>query len=289
MARTIDEAFRLFHSWLTPTATESQAAKSHRASIEACLKNNFGLTRLFRTGSFGNGTSICNYSDVDYFAILPSAQVSDSSSAMLQKVRNALDLRFPNTGVRVSSPAVTVPFGTDAAETTEVVPAGSYETTNGFSVYKIADGAGGWMKSSPDAHNAFVAVVDEKLSNKVKPLVRFLKAWKYYRDVPILSFYLELYVAKYASGENSILYFWDVYYVLKHLWDSQLAAIQDPMGISGYVYPCATQAQKEDALSKLCTAYVRAEKAFEAHKQENVADEFYWWRLLYDDKFPAYS
>jgi len=43
MAKTIDEAFNTFHGWLTPTGTESDKAKSHRASIEACLKDKFKL------------------------------------------------------------------------------------------------------------------------------------------------------------------------------------------------------------------------------------------------------
>lgn len=131
--------------------------------------------------------------------------------------------------------------------------------------------------------------MDKQLNNKVKPLIRFLKAWKYYRNVPILSFYLELYVAKYAREQTSILYYWDVHRILKNLWGAQLSAIQDPMGISGYIYPCATQAQKEDALSKLETAYGRAEKAFEAHDKQKVGNEFYWWRLLYDNNFPTYG
>ena len=69
--RTVDQGFRAFLQRLTPTTGESTAAKTHRASIETCLKNNFGMTRFFRTGSFGNGTSISGYSDVDYFAEIP--------------------------------------------------------------------------------------------------------------------------------------------------------------------------------------------------------------------------
>src|SRR5258708_3949048 len=71
MPRTVDEGFRDFLSRLTPSSYESAAATAHRASIEARLKNDFGLRRFFRTGSFGNGTSISGYSDVDYFASLP--------------------------------------------------------------------------------------------------------------------------------------------------------------------------------------------------------------------------
>lgn len=289
MAKTVEEGFRIFHSRLTPTGGESEAAQRHRVSIETCLKNNFQITRFFRTGSFGNGTSIRGYSDVDYFASISTKNQKQNSDAILRAVRDALDKRFPNTGVTVRTPSVLVPFGTDVSEWTEVVPAYLEKYENDYLIYSIADGIGGRIRSSPDAHNAYVRTVDGKLSGKVKPLVRFLKAWKYYRNVPISSFYLEMRVAKYASGEKSILYSIDVKNVLKMLWDNQLAAIQDPIGISGSIYPCSTDAKKSDARSKLVTAMVRAEKAREAEEAEKIRDAFYWWNLVFADKFPAYD
>ena len=288
MPRTIDEGFRDFLSKLTPTGTESEAAKKHRASIEARLKTDFGLRRFVRIGSFGNGTSISGYSDVDYLACLARDQLTKNSTYSLGKVRDALDDRFPNSGVRVSCPAVVVPFGTTKSETTEVVPADYLDDENGYEVYDIADCAGAWMHASPDAHKAYVASIDDKLSGKVKPLIRFIKAWKFFRDLPISSFYLELRVAKYASGESSIVYDMDVKRVLCHLRDCELADMQDPMGISGYIPPCKTQALYEEALSKLETAATRAEKAREAADKNNISDGFYWWRLLYNDEFPTY-
>ena len=250
--RTVDQGFVAFLKTLTPTSTESQAAKNHRASIEACLKSNFGMTRFFRTGSFGNGTSISGYSDVDYFAEIPPKNLKQQSACTLVGVKNALAKRFPNTNVRVSCPAVVVPFGTDAKESTEVTPADYIEDTeeDEYKIYDIPNCSDGWMRSSPDAHNAYVREVDGDLGNKVKPLIRFIKAWKYYRNVPISSFYLELRVAKYAEGESSIIYDIDVKNVLSHLYDIKLAQMQDPMEISGYVRPCPP-ARLNDAKSKL--------------------------------------
>jgi len=90
MGKTVDEGFRIFHGTLTPTLGESQVAKNHRASIEACLKSNFEMNRFFRTGSFGNGTSIRDYSDVDYFACIPTENLKQNSFTTLQVVRKAL-------------------------------------------------------------------------------------------------------------------------------------------------------------------------------------------------------
>lgn len=73
MATTVDEGFRVFHGRLTPTQTEVDAASSHRASVEAKLNSSFGVTNFFQSGSYGNGTSVRKYSDVDYFASIPSA------------------------------------------------------------------------------------------------------------------------------------------------------------------------------------------------------------------------
>jgi hypothetical protein len=288
MPRTIDEGFRDFLTKLTPSPTESQAAKNHRASIEACLKNNFGLKRFARIGSFGNGTSISGFSDVDYLACLPTDQLTQVSNSSLTKVSNALAVRFPNTGVGVRCPAVVVPFGTTKSESTEVVPADYVRDTNGFNVYDIADCKGGWMHTSPDAHNAYVRAIDEKLTGKVKPLIRFIKAWKYYRAAPISSFYLELRVAKYASGESLIVYEFDVKNVLCQLRDATLTAMQDPQGVSGYIAACNSDVSYQDALSKLETAATRAEKARDASSKGNISAAFDWWRLVFGDEFPTY-
>jgi len=290
MAKTVDEAFRTFHQRLTPSGTQTEAAKSHRASIEACLHSNFQITRFFQSGSFGNGTTVRGYSDVDRFASIPPDAQRQNSATMLQLVCQTLENRFPKSGVRIDSPAVMVPFGVDVSERTEVIPAYFVRREKeGHQTYKIADGTGGWLLTNPDTHNAYVAGVNDSMGNRVKPLIRFLKAWKFMRDVPIASFYLELRVAKYAASEQSIVYSIDVKRVLKTLWDNQLAALQDPVGISGYIQPCATKGQKEDALNALALALERAEKARTAEMEDRIEAAFYWWDRVFAGNFPTYG
>ena len=288
MPRTIDEGFRDFHTKLTPSSFESNAAKAHRASIKRRIEKDFSLQRFWRIGSFGNGTSIRGYSDVDYMACIPTESLSSNSSTFLTKLRKSLAERFPNTGVRTSCPAVVVPFGNSAKETTEVTPADYMRTENGFKIYDIPDCSGGWMNASPDAHNGYVRQINLKLSYKVKPLIRFIKAWKYFQSVPISSFYLELRVAKYASEETSILYSIDVKRVFAMLDRLELARITDPMGISGYISPCKSTADLTIAKSKLSTALTRATKAREAEQADNIKVAFDWWDKLYAYNFPSY-
>lgn len=259
MPRTIEEGFRDFNLKLSTSATETEIAKKHRASIEQCLKSNFNMKYFFRSGSFGNGTNISGYSDVDYFAVIPTNQLKEKSNYTLQLVRKALDTRFPNTGVNVNCPAVCIPFGTYRSEDTEIIPADYVRTDNGFRIFDIPDCNDNWMNASPEAHN-----------------------------VPISSFYLELRVARYAANENVIVYSVDIKNLLKFLLDNNLPAIQDPMSISGYIHACKSDAQKEDAISKLSTAYSRAQKALECESNEDAKSAFSWWQLLFSDKFPDY-
>ena len=296
MPRTINEGFQDFLKKLTPSDSETDAARKHRASIEQCIESNFGLRRFWRTGSFGNGTSISGHSDVDYMASIPKENLKDNSSSALSHVRVALKTRFPNTGVRTSCPAVVVPFGSDAKETTEVTPAFFSKESRSFKVYRIPDCSGGWMAASPDAHNAYVRTINAKMSYKVRPLVRFIKAWKYFRDVPISSFYLELRVAKYASDrvakyasdEVAIVYSTDIRRVFALLNEIDLAKIRDPMGISGLISPSKSESELKTAKTKVSTALSRATKACAAEAEGETRNTFYWWDLLFGGNFPGY-
>ena len=289
MPRTIDEGFRDFLAWLTPTGGESEAARSHRATVQGCLANNYTLKRFLRIGSFGNGTSISAFSDVDYLAEVSPANLSSDSNHCLRRLRGFLDYRFPRSEVGVRCPAVEVPFGTNARNHTEVVLA--YDTkkrVGGHIIYGIPNCQGGWMLTAPDAHKAYVVREDERLNRRVRPLIRFVKAWKFYRNVPISSFYLEMRVAQYATARASIVYSYDLARFLKGLLDTGLARLQDPVGVSGYVYACDTQVQLDDALSKLRRAAIRAADARQCVRSGDYSDAFVWWQLLYKDKFPPY-
>ena len=55
---TVNGAFDLFVSRLTPSSGEVTAASSHRGSVEAKLKSSFGVTNFFGTGSRESGTSV---------------------------------------------------------------------------------------------------------------------------------------------------------------------------------------------------------------------------------------
>jgi len=290
MPKSLDQGFDAFIERLKPLPSEHDKAVFHKDSVYRCLSNNFECSSLFETGSFGNGTGVRHYSDTDYFAICPGSKLWADSAFTLRKFKEALQYTFSRTpNIEVKSPSVQIPFGYYKSETMEVTPATrnglvSTPVGNKYS-YDIPDYQGGWMQSSPGAHNEYVNRQNNRLDGKLKPLIKMVKAWKFYNSVPITSFYLELRVTKYAEGESSIIYDIDLKRIMTLLFDNSLASIRDPMGISGMVPACRTAAKKDIALSKLSTGKTRAEKA--NAQRDNPDNAFAWWNLFFNDKFPA--
>lgn len=286
--RTINQGFEAFHRKITPSSYESGKASSHKASITRRLEEYYDLNQLFYSGSANNGTDVSYLSDVDYFASIPTKNLKKRSSSSLRGIKECLQGRYPNTDIYVDSPAVVIDFGAGVWDTAEVIPAAYIKQQENKNVYDIPDGNDGWMKSSPNLHNSYVTSENNRLNKKLKPLIRFLKAWKYYCNVPVSSFYLELRATKWMENETSIVYDIDLRTILKNLNNCELAAIQDPKGVSGYVHACSTDSKKTDALSKLNRAMVRAIKAKEAKDSDNTKNEFYWWNKLFNENFPSY-
>lgn len=281
---TINQHFIDLLSKLTPTTAENAAYATHRASVEAKLESSFNVKYTFETGSFRSGTGVRFYADLDILASIPSAYQKDNSYNMLLAVKSAMEAKFPSSTIYIRTPAVVCAFG--GGKTIEITP-GYYQRQEQelWNVYKIPDFGGGWQIAAPSAHIAYVNMVNNKLDKKVKHVIRLVKAIKHARNIQMSSFYLELRVAKYCEGETYISYEEDVYRVLNRLVEDGLANMRDPLGISGYIEPTSTAAQKEDALSKLTTARNRAKWAIEAQKAGNHAEALEWWSKVFGREF----
>ncbi|MEO0042782.1 MAG: hypothetical protein RL329_2230 [Bacteroidota bacterium] len=290
MGKTPKQGFDKFLESLAPCDTEYDLAQKHKKSVEASLKNHSKAYQFRETGSFGNGTGIRHYSDTDYFAVIRQDNLLDNSQKALSNLRANLENTFPSTsGIKVNSPAVNIPFGKFASESLEVTPCFATGNHNNFRVYKIPDGNGGWREASPQAHNHYVKKIDVALQGTLKSMIRLIKAWKYFNNVPIRSFYLEIAIAKkYANRKTRIVYEKELHSVFEYLHKIKLQAIQDPMEISGSITACDSPVKRDDALSKLNTALTRATKASHAYESGKFEDAFVFWNLLFNKKFPAY-
>jgi hypothetical protein len=245
----------------TPTSSQFDGARSHRAAIEVRLDTYLGVHEMFEIGSLRYGTGVWLYSDADYLVSLKGVR-PDSPWTMLNKVKEQLQNRFPSTTVTTRRPAVVCKFSDGDVE---VVP--GYPATGGG--YWIANPADGWMLTHPKDHNKYVTDVNTKHGGAVKKLARQVKVWKYKRNVPVSSCYLEMRTAKHMDGESSYSPLWDLYLTLKKMRDADLAAMNDPTGLGSRFGSCSSEANRLDAMSKLNTAVSRALKA------KDYADEGY--------------
>lgn len=289
MAKTVNEGFEEFLSRLTPTQAERDAGVGHRASVKAALESHLSVLNFFETGSFSHGTGVRGRSDIDSLVSIGNP-IPDSSYTALTWVKDALEKRFPKTTVMIRRPAVVVQFA-GGYETWEVIP--GFLTAGGGKeefVYKIPGPNTGaaWILSAPKEHLKYVNSCNEKPhKGNAKALARLIKAWKYYCNVPISSFYLEMRCAQHVATQSTYIHVYDVCQVFEKLVGHDLAPMNDPSSLSGRIHPCSTDAKKTDALSKLNTAAVRARKALEADKVGNTKSAFEFLDLLFGYKFPA--
>lgn len=264
--------------YFTPSSTQFDGAKSHRDSIESRLDLYLGIYRMFEIGSLRYGTGVWLHSDADYLVSLKGTR-PQSSNSMLERVRGSLATRFPSTWVTVRRPAVVCHFSDGVVE---VVPGYFADTANGDSGYWIAAPGGDWMKTYPESHNKYVSDVNKKHNGAAKQLARLLKVWKYERDVPVSSCYLEMRAAKHMDEQSAYIPVWDLYLVLGDLETHSLAAMNDPTGLGSRFTACSSDVTRRDALSKLSTAVGRARRAKDLYSDRDHAGSVAQLKLLFD-------
>lgn len=289
MARSVNDGFEVFLQRLVPTQAQRDAGASHRATVKAALEARLSVRRFFETGSFSHGTGVRGYSDIDALVSLGHDRPGSSYTA-LNWVKDALSTRFPLTSVVIRRPAVVVRFG-GGYETWEVIP--GFLTSRGGKDQLVYDIPGptpeaNWIDAAPREHLTYVNEANAKpKKGDAKKLSRLIKAWKYYCNVPISSFYLEMRCAQHMKAQRAYIHVWDVCLLLENLYNNQLAAMNDPKGASGRISACSSESTRKDALSKLHTAAARARKALDASRADDPATAFYYLDLLFNGHFPA--
>lgn len=275
MTQTASQYLAELTSKYTPSASQFDGAKSHRGSIEARLDSVLGLHQMFETGSLRHGTGVKWWSDADYLASLKGIRPG-SEWTTLNRVKETLQARFPSTEVVVRRPAVVCKFGDG---TVEVTPAYPGQDGDG---YLIPDPRGGWMKTHPKDHNAYVNHANQQHDGAAKKLARQAKVWKYRRSVPVSSCYLEMRAAKYAESQSAWLSVWDLHDFLKDLLDKNLQAMNDPTELGSRFTSTSSDSNHTDAISKLTTAVNRASKAKQFARDDKDADAIAQLKLLFD-------
>lgn len=296
MGNTVHDGFSALLVRTEPTEPEDTARLTHRATIKQGLSTAFDVNRVEVIGSHTRGSAIHVWSDVDYLAVLSRDDVIRNgrpvaSSTTLSNVRNALRDRFPRTEIAIDGCAVVVSFGQGKGRV-DVVPAyyqGTFKEGDGYPVFGIPDGDGGWRSTSPQRHGKYLGEADRESGFKLSKTVRLVKTWRYARRtaIPCLGFHCELLLASErlcvgARGYSSILM--DVF---SRLARRNGRSIQDPLGISGIVPATRTDVQRGLLVDAARSAAECATRAVQFEKAGRHEAAYRQWNMVFNGQFPA--
>lgn len=274
---------------LTPDQVEDGETKHH--GVRKCLNRHYydsssETDNSFLIGSWGKDTRVRPPRDVDLYFVLPHSVYQkfenysgNKQSALLQEVKGVLQATYSSTDMSGDGQVVLVKFNTINIE---VVPV--FLLTNGrYWVPHTHDG-GFYKEADPNAELASISAADIVYNLNVRRLVRMLKAWQWWCDVPIKSFYIEILVPDFLQGclwsKND--YFWydwllrDFFTFLK----TKKNLIIFAPGTYELLY------LGEDWFSKCETAEARAIKACDYERDDHVALAGEEWQKIFGPQIP---
>ena len=124
------------------------------------------------------------------------------------------------------------------------------------------------------------------------PFLKMLKAWNKKSGSALRSFHLECLGLKVLEGYALTYYPSALSYFFGNAQAWIKRALPDPAGV-GYNPDVGkyldTDAKINDVVGRLETAYTRARKAEECAAKARLEDAYYYWRLIFEDYFPAYG
>ena len=158
---------------------ESAAAASHLDAVRTRLLDSFDVARVLRIGSQTRGTAIRSYSDLDLLVVLRRNEAKwgkriVSSHTLLARVKEDLQARFSHTDIRSDQQAAVISFS-QGQQSLDVVPALFGDFSGNRPVYSIPDGDGGWLETSPEAHNRLFQGANSRSRSKLAGLCRLIR------------------------------------------------------------------------------------------------------------------
>lgn len=287
----VSDRFKTLLDRIEPSPTTQQLVESHRSSVASHLKNAFEANQVKLIGSHARGTAVGNVSDIDLLLVLSRSDVTrggvrSSSQSVLGSVRRELQARFRNTDIGRDGQAVVVDFG-DGRHPVDVVP-GVYlgPGYNNYPVYEIPDGGGAWMQTSPEVHNRHIADADQRSGSKLKGVARLLKFWRKTRSAPVSSFHMELVLAESGICTVPKSYATALADALSLLAQRQGRALQDPLGISGWVQATNTDSKRQQLAASLRASAEHAQAAVYNDGWGSYSEAYRQWDLVFNGQFP---
>lgn len=292
--QAVSASFAELLACIQPSDAELAKAESHAKSVEAALRDAFSVNKLLTVGSHFRRTAVRASSDVDYFAVVARDDVRwgdeyTSSETVLKNVRTTLQEKFKKTGIRKDLQAVVVRYD-DGEDPVDVVPAVFLGmTSNGRPRYRMPDGKGGWLETSPEGHSKYICEADTRSGRKLRGTAQLLKYWRDCRSsaVPLQSFHLELLLATSGVCRVGMSFAECMVAALERLHVTQCQPVVDPLGISGHVAACSTEAKRTAAFAAVESALVVATDAVAAERAGDLPAARGAWSRFFNGAFPG--
>ncbi len=296
---SVSDQFRTLLDRLQPTPLEQSQYERHTKTVRTRLKAVFDNSIVEQIGSHSRGSAVRSVSDLDLLFRLPVGYARRAgrlvhSDTILKNVRDELMDRYTKTSVRRDGQAVVIGFA-DGNFSVDLVPAvfeGMIHVEvlrKQRPVYLIPDGNRGWLRTSPSAHNDFIAVTDTTSGGKLTYVAQLLKFWRNCRTppLPFSSFHIDLVLAdsNICAGVKS--YSTCVAAALGLLAGRSCRALQDPLGISGLVGTAGTEAKLEKVSAAIAHAASHARSALGAEAHSDMAEAYRQWNIVFNGRFPS--
>lgn len=209
--------FRDFYSNLT--IQDRGTISSRYQSITKRLNSDFWNTssetaHSLYVGSYGRGTAIHGFSDLDMIFELPASLYSqydsymaNGQSALLQAVRTSMRKTYYSSDVGADGQVVVVAFQDGISF--EVVPV--FLNREGSYTYPDANSGGSWKTTNPRPEIGAIRSRNTVCNNNLIPLCRMARAWKNNWDVPIGGLLIDTlayqFIENYPDRDKSFLYY----------------------------------------------------------------------------------
>lgn len=262
---------------------ETVAKKLHGQYYPLTLYN--GSTKRL-IGSHGKKAAVRPVRDVDMIFQIPastfvkySEYAGNGQSALLQAVRLILKERYPGTDIKGDGPVVVVSFAT--GHKVEVLPA--YHASDGTYLVPRTDDGGYWAASDYTAEYKRLDDSDRATHGQTRRLIKMMKVWQSYCNVPIKSLCLELRAESFLStwehrGTGSTYDDW----MVRDFYARLIEYANGSSKIPGIDEVCF---YGDAWLSRTQTAYRNAADACGYESSSDNALATYMWTKIFGDQF----
>lgn len=285
---TTAQAFAQFLDGLTATEYQKTSIiEARKKTVDERLFEKFPSTsdmpygKGILMGSAAKGTIIRPFDDIDVLAVFSNAgnawdKYRWDSKSFVYRIRDAYaGVSIQQVGSR--GQAIRVFYETGGhVDVAPVFDAGN-------DVYKLPDGAGGWIDTAPTAANEWFSTRSRELSYHLAPLVRLGKAWNRAHSKRMRSFHLEtvagtVFASLGSNYRDGLAKFFE--------WAPNHLTVNDPGGRSGDLSTYLTWTAREQLRQALSSAAGRASKALAAEARADHAEAKRLWKIILGDDFP---